>query len=194
MRNSILVLLCMASVLVAAPCPIQGDGKGAVALLNALKNRDPRVATNAKALALQSMLAPGDDTNRFDASKIASITGYVIRVIPGGIESCNCHAQDTPHRDTHIYVVADAKHANPSQCVIVEVTPRSRNWAATSGKDWSTATLNKTLVGHTVTFTGFLLFDSEHKQNAINTSPNNKHDWRATAWEVHPTIGIKIQD
>ncbi len=200
MRNNmktkiIITLLVICGVALAGDCPLPGDAKNETASqLNILKNRDIEhlpPASNDISLAL--MLAPGDDTARFDSGKVETITGYVMRVIPGGIESCNCHAKDLPHRDTHIYIALDAQHAKPSQCVIAEVTPRGRATAAARGEDWSTATLKATLTGRMVTFTGYMLFDSEHKQNAVNTNPGNKRDWRATVWEIHPISGISVQ-
>src|SRR2546429_8239945 len=78
---------------ILASCPPQGDAKQAAArALNPLKRRmaiptardiDPRVT-------LTAMLAPGDDTNRWDTKRAAVIEGYVADVKVGGIESVNC--------------------------------------------------------------------------------------------------------
>jgi hypothetical protein len=37
-----------------------------------------------------------------------------------------------------------------------------------------------------------MFFDGEHADEAENTHPNGKHNWRATAWEVHPVTGIQL--
>ncbi len=180
-----LLLALVATTAIAGSCPVTGDARNqAEAALNTLKNRPATIKTGVL-LPVTNFTCIGDDTNRFDSATIATVTGYVTRVIPGGIESCNCHAADIPSRDTHIYIARDAKHTDQQQCMIAEVTPRTRQ------AGWSTAEL-KALVGKTVTFTGYLFFDAEHKQNAVNTNPSNKNDWRATAWEIHPVTGIHV--
>ncbi len=174
------------------PCPPQGDGRNEnERALNVLKNRDsaPKASEIDAAITLAALLAAGEDSKRFNPDHGASITGYVVGVVPGGIESCNCHSQDVASRDTHIYVAADAKHTDPTQCVVVEVTPRFRSLH----DGWDTLSLRAALKGKIVTFTGWMLFDSEHWQNALNTNPSNKKDWRATAWELHPVSAINVQ-
>jgi hypothetical protein len=201
------------------PCnPLTGDATapGAKAL-NPFKNRStvPAARDIDRRITLAAMLKPGDDTNRFPMTKAATITGYVVSAKVGGIETCNCHAEDALNRDTHIDVVADPQFAVPKFIkvtttdkkgkkhtikkdsnqkfhVIVEVTPRVREQMKAKGIDWSTATLHKTLPGHRVAFTGWLLFDTEHKPQAENTNPGGKLNWRATCNEIHPVTAISI--
>lgn len=201
------------------PCdPLMGDATTAQAkTLNRFKNRSkaPKASDIDPHITVAAMLAPGNDTNRFPMSKAATITGYVVSAKVGGIETCNCHAKDAANRDTHIDVVSDPKYAvprlikvttvgkngakhtinkdaNQKYHVIVEVTPRVRKQMKTQGVDWSTGTLHKTLPGHWVQFTGWMLFDSEHRPEAENTNPGNKLNWRATCNELHPLFAIKI--
>ena len=172
-----------------ADCGVEGDSTNPKLIqIDILKNRSETPSTSLAALDWKVLLKPGDDTDRLESSRAATLTGFVADVQPGGIESCNCHAKDLPHRDTHIYVAQDSEHAQKSQCVVVEVTPRFRELHP----DWTSALLKKNLSGHIVTFTGWLLFDAEHKQDAVNTEPDNKNDWRATCWELHPVTGIEI--
>jgi len=141
----------------------------------------------------------------------ATITGYVVKVQKGGVETCNCHATDPAKMDTHIDVVADPKYAvphfvkvktrhgniikkdaNEKYHMIVEVTPRVRDQQRRKGVDWSTDTLKQRLTHRWVRFSGWLLFDSLHIQEAENTNPGDKLNWRATCTEIHPTFGIEI--
>ena len=117
--------------------------------------------------------------------------GYVQDVKPGGIETTNCHARDVRYRDTHISLVLDPMKAGALP-VIVEVTPRWRAMMAARGVDWSTATLRRQFLGRWVRVSGWLLFDAEHANAATNTAPGHPHDWRATAWEVHPITGLLV--
>lgn len=159
--------------------------------LNYLKNRSTAPAKIDSAVTLKAMLAPGNDRHRWSNGDGASITGYVILVKPGGMESVNCHAKSMAHRDTHIEV---AQHADASnvQAVVVEVTPGWRSRMLAHGVDWSTRTLGRKLTGHRVTFTGWLFFDVEHANAAENTNPGAPHDWRGTAWEIHPVTVIRL--
>jgi hypothetical protein len=76
--------------------------------------------------------------------------------------------------------------------VIVEVTPPMRDRARARGVDWSVDALRAKLVGRHVRFTGWLLFDSEHADEAENTNPGGRDNWRATAWEIHPVTDIVV--
>ncbi len=58
--------------------------------------------------------------------------------------------------------------------------------------DWRTETLQTTLVGHRVKFNGWLLFDTGHVREAINTAPHGTKDWRKTVWEIHPITAMTI--
>lgn len=156
-------------------------------MLDTLKNRDDTPTAINPAITLELMLDPGNDLARFKHGDAATITGFVAKVVPGGLESCNCHAKDMALRDTHIVLVAamvDAKKSH--RHVIVEVTPVFHDQVG------STDDLRK-LVGKRVTITGWMFFDGQHKQNAFNTEPNGTNIWRATAWEIHPVTSISPQ-
>jgi len=173
-------------------CPPQGQTRIArIQALNRLKNRAVPPATTDPAATLTSMLAAGSDLHRFSDGDGASITGYVIRVKPGGVESVNCHAHAIARRDTHIEVAPSATAA-ATRAVIVEVTPRWRTVMHALGIDWSTRTLEQVLPGHLVTFRGWLFLDAEHTNASETDNPGNAHDWRGTAWEIHPVTSICV--
>jgi hypothetical protein len=150
-------------------------------------------------ISLRAMLQPGNDANRFRTDRAAVIVGYVVSAKPGGIESCNCWAKEVKWRDTHIDVAMNPQEASDkTRRVIVEVTPR---WRAIKAKpsatgrrvvDWSTPAPASSIVGKWVIITGWMFFDGEHANAAENTHPNGKHNWRATAWEVHPMTDIQL--
>lgn len=174
-------------------CPPEGSSvKPVVRELNKLKNRATPPATTP-AHPLSAFLAPGDDEERWNETEGASVTGYVLHVKPGGIETCNCGATDLAERDTHIEIglTPDAK---PNQRMIVEISPRWRKAMAAKGVDWSTPTLEKTLKGKMVRVSGWLLWDIEHVGSAENTNPGNKANWRATCWEAHPITSLELID
>jgi hypothetical protein len=178
-------------------CPLDGDASSAaVRELNRLKNRftppDPQQIDPSVTLAV--LLEPGDDRGRWSARRAAEITGYVWDVKVGGVETVNCRATDPAHRDTHIELVLDPMNGGENHRVIVEVTPRIRFLAEQRGEDWSTSALRDHFQGRWVRVRGWLLFDTEHESQSVNTAPNRPRDWRATAWEIHPVTSLEVVD
>jgi hypothetical protein len=173
-----------------ANCPSIGDSKEtSVWILDTLKNRTVAPASVNPEITLQSILASGDDSSRFDQIVGATITGYVVAVKRGGLESCNCHSKI--NRDWHIELGA-TPDAKPTERVIVEITPRFPVVCDPGGFQIGNP---RELIGHRVQVTGWMFFDEEHKQNARNTNPKGTDLWRATCWEIHPVSAIrKIDD
>jgi hypothetical protein len=180
---------------VLANCPLEGDtAVAAVQHLNVLKRRMtiPSAADMDHSVTMAALTVPGDDTTRWNAAKGATIEGYVADVKVGGVESVNCHTHQAAYRDTHIELTLKPNDHDETTYVIVEVTPQVRQKMAVSGTDWSTTTLRKQLLGKWIQVAGWLLFDTEHTQNAANTNPAGKHNWRATVWEIHPITSITL--
>jgi hypothetical protein len=180
---------------ILANCPLVGDTQNPnVQALNKLKRRMtvPTPGDMDPAVTLTALVAPGDDTTRWDSSRGAQVSGYVADVKVGGIESVNCHTRQAAFRDTHIELTLDPMGNDESTYVIVEVTPQVRQKMEAQGVDWTTPTLRKTLLGRWVRVSGWLLFDEEHKQNARNTGSPGAHIWRATIWEIHPITNIEV--
>ena len=176
-------------------CGLEGDATNpSVQELNRLKNRTtpPEPQQMDSRVSLEAMLEPGDDRPRWNDSRGADITGYVWDVKGGGVETVNCRASDPQHRDTHIELVLDPMNSSANQRVIVEITPRMRVIAERRGEDWSTNTLRDHFQGRWVRVRGWLLFDAEHRDQAVNTAPGRPRDWRATAWEIHPVTSIEV--
>jgi hypothetical protein len=143
-------------------------------------------------VTLDAMLADGDDHDRFDDEKGATIEGYVTDVKQGGHpETANCGNMTKKYTDTHITVSLNPDNPN-TQSIVVEVTPWWREQMAVKGQDWSTDALAKTLVHRRIRFTGWLLFDLDHIWQAINTAPYGAKDWRKTVWEIHPITSMQI--
>ena len=177
-------------------CPVEGTAIPAdVRALNILKNRsaEPTAQDADSSVTLAAMLAPdSDDTRRFDAARAAQLTAVVHRVLEGGVETTNCRATDSLHRDTHIELIVTPSDSDKTRRVIVEVTPRWRAAARSRGVDWSTGSLAKSLTGHRVLVRGWLMFDAEHAGESENTNPGGASDWRATAWEIHPLTNLGV--
>jgi len=176
-------------------CGPTGDARSADArTLDLLKNRTeaPGPADIDSRVDLAAIVAPGNDRHRWDEHRGAVVIGYVLDVLPGGVESANCHARSLARRDTHIEIVLDPAHSDHPNRVIVEVTPRIRAMMASRGIDWSTRTLEHDLPGHWVKVTGWLMFDTDHVKQSQNTAAGQPGVWRATAWEVHPVTGLDI--
>ena len=66
---------------------------------------------------------------------------------------------------------------------------RAREKAA-KGKNWSTANLRSSLVGHKIMVVGWMMLDKEHCNASENTNPGGAHNWGATCWEIHPISAL----
>ncbi len=158
---------------------------------NRLKNRTalPGAADFDGRVTLAGLLLPGVDGGRWSASRAAAVEGYVVAVREGGVESANSFSPF--RRDTHIEVGA-RPDSPPRERVILEVTPRLRDWAKARGMDWSSAALARELTGRRCRFEGWLLFDVNHAGESENVEPGAAANWRATAWELHPLTSIEV--
>ena len=188
----LIVALLIAWLVMARNCPSAG-----IALTrrarddHRLKNRTafPQPADFDSRVTLDALLQPGNDHDRWSTNRAARIQGEVIDVAYAGSEAANCL---TPaRRDIHI-LVALRKGATKTEQVVVEITPHLQSWAAQQGMDWSEQTLHAQLVGHWCEFEGWLYFDIGHDEEAENTAPNNRENWRATAWEIHPVTKVTV--
>jgi len=157
--------------------------------LHRLKNRTtmPQASDFDERVTLTSLSQPGDDSARWSSSRAARIEGYVVSVAPARTELANCYCG----RDTHIHI-ASRPNAPPNEHVVLETTPRIEAWARSQGWDWSAETLKRELSGRLVRFEGWLLFDSSHTMESENIAPGTHHNWRATAWEIHPVTKIEV--
>lgn len=208
MRRLIVVCLCLfwgglqanaqalsAKMDVFDGCGLKGTATSPkLSALNELKSRYtmPSAGKIDHSITLRALLARGGDQTRWSAANGAEVTGYVLDVKPGGPETCNCGKKDTAHSDTHIELVLRATDTAMSQSLVVEITPRLRSIMQGKGIDWSTAALRKKYRHKWVTVRGWMLFDSQHLNAAVNTNPNGTHNWRATAWEIHPVTSIQL--
>lgn len=175
-------------------CPLEGSAvSDRYRASNRLKNRltAPAGGQIDSAATLEALLSRGSQTDWNDA-RGASIVGYVLHVKEGGEETVNCGATDIRYRDTHLELVRDSTDTATSARLIVEVTPRWRAYMKEQGADWSTATLQDSLTGRWIGFTGWLFWDFSHADEAELTDPGGAHNWRATAWEIHPVTGIRV--
>jgi hypothetical protein len=164
--------------------------------LNQNKNRDDGPGTDAidSDISLSSLVGPGEDENRFEVGKGATVVGFVMDAKVGGDESCNCNATNPVDMDTHIELGL-GPDTPPNQRVIVEVTPRLRLKMKQQGIDWTTDGLangDNRIIGKWVKVTGWTLFDWMHTDGAENSSPGKSGNWRATCWEIHPITSLEV--
>src|SRR5687767_5406407 len=159
--------------------------------LHRLKNRTAfaQGADLDSRVPLGALLQRGDDRARWSTDRAARVQGLVIDVAYAGAEAANCF--NPCRRDIHI-LIANRKDAAKTEQVVLEVTPKLRDWAADQGIDWSEQTLQAHLVGQWCEFEGWLYFDFGHDEESENIAPGNPENWRATAWEVHPVTKITI--
>jgi hypothetical protein len=150
-------------------------------------------SSSINTLTWTKVLAPGNDSARFDQGDAAVIVAYVQHVNPGGSETVNCHGKKPA--DTHIALVgtkAETELTNAQaakKIFVVEVTPQWRD----KNPAWTTDNLKTQLPGEKVRITGWMLRDWTHKGVADHTAKKatTKRE-RATAWEIHPITKLEL--
>jgi hypothetical protein len=196
-RRFLLIGVVVAVVLVswlvlALNCPSAGIAiTGGTRHLHSLKNRTaiPQAADFDSRVTLDALLQRGDDNARWSTDRAARVQGLVLDVAYAGTEAANCF--NPCRRDIHI-LIANRKEAPKAEQVVLEVTPKLRDWAAAQGMDWSKQTLRAQLIGRWCEFEGWVYFDAGHAEESENTAPGNPENWRGTAWEVHPITKITL--
>jgi hypothetical protein len=173
---------------------LKGDAKKTSLFhTNELKNSFESVSSTDPNVTLSKIAkTSNDDTKRFTEGTAVEVTGYVFDVVPGGSETCNCHAKEKDFNDTHIALVTSLANAEPSKTIVIEVTPQIRHYMDSAKHiDWTTNNLRK-MINKKIRVKGFLLFDKEHTNAAMNTNPSGNDNWRKTCWEVHPITSIEV--
>ena len=187
-----IVFLVIVWLVLALNCPSAGIALTRRARnLHRLKNRTalPQASDFDSRVTLDTLLQPGDDTNRWSVERAARVQAFVVDVAYARPEATNCF--NPCRRDIHI-VIANRKDAPKTEQIVVEVTPNLADWAASQGIDWSEKTLQEQLVGHWCEFEGWLYFDAGHAEESENNKPHAPGNWRATAWELHPVTKITV--
>ena len=119
---TMLLVACTISMMAQTkPCPTKGDKNNAkFQALDELKNRNIEGVKIDKTVTLESILKDGDDTKRFSSEQYVSVTGYVIKVMAGKPETCNCHSKAAADQDIHIEI-ALTPTAKSSEAMVVEI-------------------------------------------------------------------------
>ena len=180
MKNILILAFLFLTTSTFSQCLPKGDSPQLkLQRLDSLKNRT-NVSRVTDSFNVTHFLSGKYDVDSFHSSQFVKVTGYIVGVKYGGSETCNCHSKNKQDLDFHIELAAQA---GPTKNIMVCEVSRF-----TRGK--LTIQDLKALVGKKVTITGWLFFDEEHKQNAINTNPQGTNLWRGTCWEVHPAFTI----
>ncbi len=182
----------------AGSCPPQGDAtKPKLQKLNVLKARtdapsDDDIDDTAD---INALIAPGDDSQRWQADTAVEVTAFVIDVRDGGMASSNCHSSDPADHDTILDLSPGANISDNAHRIIAVITPQWRRIVAQNRVDWSTRAIRARYAQRYVTIQGWLLFNSEVAARALNTAPNiGASITRATAWEIHPVTSIELNE
>ena len=189
------LLLMSISSFGQSPCPITGDRALRKFQINdSLKNRPmikldipkfshPPLVPFKVYQASEFINLHKSDTGLYNTTPLIAIECYIVNVKWGGSETCNCHSKDQNDLDIHIEVAATPSESDGRKIMVCEMTRFTRNGLGVSDV--------KKLIGHKVKIYGYLFFDGEHWQNAVNTNPSGTNLWRSTCWEVHPVIWIE---
>lgn len=175
-------------------CSAEGNAQRANAkALNLKKNRDgsPTDAQINTRITFDVLMTSGEHPTLFKEGDGAEIVGYVSEVKIGAIETCNCKAKDSAHRDTHIELTIDPMDGgNKSKLLVVEVTPRFQKAMKEKGLNWSSRGLRDAFLGRWVKVRGWVFYDAMHDDESA--SSEGTRVWRGSPWEIHPVTHIEI--
>jgi hypothetical protein len=179
-------------------CPPQGDAKKAkVQRLNELKARteEPSDDDYDDTADVSALIAPGDDSQRWQNDTAVEIAAFVVNVRDGGPSSSNCHSPNPADHDTILDLSPGAGVSDPSHRLIAVITPQWRRIMANNRIDWSLGGIRAKYLQQAVTIRGWLLYNFETAASAVNTAGlAGPSVTRATAWEIHPVTGIELND
>lgn len=180
------------------PCPPQGDAtKPKTQQLNQKKARmdEPSDEDVDDTADVNALIAPGDDSLRWQDDTAVEIVAFVLDVRDGGMASSNCHSADPADHDLILDLSPGANVSDNSHRLVAVMTPQWRRLAARNRADWSTRAIRGKYVQRYVTIRGWLLFNSEAAARSLNTAPlAGVAITRATAWEIHPVTGIELNE
>jgi len=195
------VLLASSAALFAqsgGSCPPQGSATKAKAKkLNELRARvdEPSDDDYDDTVDVSALIAPGEDSQRFSSDTAVEITAFVVDVHDGGMTSANCFSPDPADHDTILELSPGSGVSDASHRLMAVITPRWRRIMAKNQIDWSTRSIRAQYVQKYVSIRGWLLFNSDAANQAVNTAPlAGVSITRATAWEIHPLTGIEPSD
>lgn len=182
----------------SAPCPPEGDAtKAKVQRYNAKAARTDEASDDDidDTADIGALIAPGDDTLRWEADTAVEVTAFLLDVRDGGPTSANCHSGNPANYDTILDLSPSPNFSDSSHRIIAVITPQWRRIAARNGADWSTRAIRARYVQRTVTIRGWLLFNADAAARSVNTAPlAGIGITRATAWEIHPVTWIELND
>jgi hypothetical protein len=139
---------------------------------------------------LDAMLETGPDQDRWSDSNGAELTGYVVSVQDGGLQSADCFGA----RELKIFLASNSVGMDPAHEVVVVVTPAWRRKMAARGVNWSLDALTAKYQGQFVRLKGWLLYNFQAAGRAMNTAEDaGPGITQATAWEIHPMTAIKLE-
>jgi len=179
-------------------CPPQGDAtKPKIQKLNELHARteEPSDDDYDDTADFDALIAPGDDSQRWQSDTAVEITAFVVDVRDGAPTSANCHATDPANQDTILDLSPGSGVSDASHRLIAVITPRWKRIMAKNQIDWSTRAIRARFLQKYVSIRGWLLYDFEAAQRAVNTAGlAGVNVTRATAWEICPVTGVDPSD
>jgi hypothetical protein len=133
-----------------------------------------------------------DNPKKFKQERAGRLRGYVAYISKSNKESCNCYYKEPEFHDYHINMVLDtADYRDKTQHIIVEITPRLREIMKAQGVDWNLNALKK--IRHKeIEVEGWLFYDWDHGDKAYLRTGDAVNSWRATCWEIHPVMALKV--
>lgn len=195
-------------------CPPGGIGGGDTSL-SMLKNRDKLPTKPFKKMTVAGIIehslpetegweivykksrrADWSDENRAEVEKLekqgVTVTGYFLTAVSEGGEMCNCGSDEFV--DIHAWLVDHEPDGTTQkelktlrdEALVAEISPRLHGPDQDLHPNYDYKVINKIAASHKrVKVSGWMTWDQEHAGHLGKT--------RATLWEIHPILNIKVE-
>jgi hypothetical protein len=155
---------------------------------NVLRNRTTSPSEINKEITLEDILRPGIDVGRWKTSDAVKLTAYVSSVGWRPPNAANCFSPTM--KDIYLSIVSSPEDlGNRQRRMEAIITPRW--WKKLGITTQNFPAFRTSLLHKRVALTGWLFYDSGNDKRAVNTTPNERTNWRATAWELHPVTAYR---
>jgi len=177
------------ALLILSSCMLQKGGRTESAISRKIENLRNRDIVNAKinpSITLDTILKGcPEDTTRFSSSDYVSITGFLLGVYEETDTFRKFRSKDSIPNNIQLYI-GQSVSAWKYSVFVAELTKKYILLHPAFDPD--------VFIGKKINLTGYMMYNSEAKQLALDADKKSHKSDRKTAWEICPVTSIKLAE